>query len=80
MCLYLYMNAVLSLSLSLSLSYRLKEDCKRMLNRLVGLVVQRFESRFRLGDFSGSPCQAPGVMGSPLGPVGPVSVYCEWLR
>ena len=26
------------------------------------------------------PCQAPGVAVSVLGPVGPVSVYCDWVR
>ena len=26
------------------------------------------------------PCQAPGVMGSVLGLVGPVSVYFDWVR
>ena len=26
------------------------------------------------------PCQEPGVIGSVLGPVGPVSVYCDWVR
>ena len=26
------------------------------------------------------PCQAPGVIGSALGMVGPVSVYCDWVR
>ena len=26
------------------------------------------------------PCQAPGDIGSVLGLVGPVSVYCEWVR
>ena len=26
------------------------------------------------------PCQAPGVIGSALGPVSPVSVYCDWVR
>ena len=26
------------------------------------------------------PCQAPGVIGSTLGLVGPVSVYCDWVR
>ena len=26
------------------------------------------------------PCQAPGVIGSALALVGPVSVYCDWLR
>ena len=26
------------------------------------------------------PCQAPGVIGSVLGLVGPVLVYCEWVR
>ena len=44
-------------------------------------------------DFSGSshtsdfkigtqwlPCQAPGIIGSALGLVGPVSVYCDWVR
>ena len=25
------------------------------------------------------PCQAPGVLGSALGLVGPVSVYCDWV-
>ena len=51
-----------------------------------------FESRLRRG-FSGSshtshlktgapvlPCQAPGVIGSALGLVGPLSVYCDWVR
>ena len=26
------------------------------------------------------PCQAPGVIGLVLGLVGPVSVYCDWVR
>ena len=26
------------------------------------------------------PCQASGVIGSVLGLVGPVSVYCDWVR
>ena len=26
------------------------------------------------------PCQAPGVIESALGLVGPVSVYCDWVR
>ena len=26
------------------------------------------------------PCKAPGDVGSALGLVGPVSVYCDWLR
>ena len=26
------------------------------------------------------PCQAPGDTGSALGLVGPVSVYCDWVR
>ena len=62
--------------------------------RLVGLVVKAsasraegpgFESRLRR-DFSGVEsyqwlsCQAPGVIGSVLGLVGPVSVYCDWVR
>ena len=52
-----------------------------------------FESRMRW-DFSGLshtsdlkkltlqwlPCQAPGVIGSVLGLVGPVSVYCDRVR
>ena len=51
-----------------------------------------FESRLQR-DFSGSsytsdlelalqwlPCQAPGIIGSALGLVSPVSVYCEWVR
>ena len=28
----------------------------------------------------GLPCQAPGIIGSTLGLVGPVSVYCDWVR
>ena len=53
-----------------------------------------FDSRLCRGEFSGSshtsdltigtpvaiPCQAPGVLGSALGLVGPVSVYCDWMR
>ena len=53
-----------------------------------------FESRLRR-DFPGSshtsdfkiilalqwlPCQAPGVIGPVRGLVGPVSVYCDWVR
>ena len=47
-----------------------------------------FESRLRR-DFSGLshtsdsselPCQEPGIIGSVLGLVGPVSVYCDWVR
>ena len=52
-----------------------------------------FESRLRR-EFSGSshtsdlnlgtpvaiPCQAPGVIGLVLGLVGPVGVYCDWVR
>ena len=30
--------------------------------------------------FQWLPCQAPGVIGSALGLVGPVSVYCDWVR
>ena len=30
--------------------------------------------------FQWLPCQAPGVIGSVLGLVGPVSVYCDWVR
>ena len=26
------------------------------------------------------PCKAPGVIGSALELVGPVSVYCDWVR
>ena len=52
-----------------------------------------FESRLRRHFFRGRvipvtsklalqclPCQAPGVIGSALGLVGPVSVYCDWVR
>ena len=52
-----------------------------------------FESRLRRDFFRGRvipatsklalqwlPCQAPGVIGSALGLVGPVSVYCDWVR
>ena len=30
--------------------------------------------------FQWLPCQVPGVVGSALGLVGPVSVYCDWVR
>ena len=33
-----------------------------------------------LGGGGGLPCQAPGVIGSALGLVGPVSAYCDWVR
>ena len=52
-----------------------------------------FESRLRRDFFQGQvipltyklalqwlPCQAPGVIGSALGLVSPVSVYCDWVR
>ena len=54
-----------------------------------------FESHLRQWNFSGPsrtsdlhykvalqwlPCQAPGVIGSTLGLVGPVSVFCDWVR
>ena len=26
------------------------------------------------------PCQAPGIIGLALGLVGPVLVYCDWVR
>ena len=57
---------------------------------LVGLVVKAsvsraqdpgLESRLRR-DFSGSSqnCQAPNVIRSAHGLLGPVSVYCDWVR
>ena len=56
--------------------------------------IRKFEARLHLGDFSGSshtsnfkkkalqwlPCQAPGVIGSVLELVGPMSVYWNWVR
>ena len=30
--------------------------------------------------FQWLPCQAPGAIGSVLGLVGPVSIYCDWVR
>ena len=58
-----------------------------------GAEDPRFESRLRR-IFPGSshipvtlkigtqwlPCRATGVKGSVLGLVGPVSVYCDWVR
>ena len=49
-----------------------------------------FDSRL-CRDFSGSsqtsdlalqwlPCQEPGIIRSALGVVGPVSVYCDWVK
>ena len=37
-------------------------------------------SDFKIGTPVAIPCQAPGVIGSALGLVGPVSVYCDWVR
>ena len=65
-------------------------------NRLGGIVVRAsasgvedpgFESRLRR-DFSGSShtsdlkigTPVTGIIGSALGLVGPVSVYCDWVR
>ena len=58
-----------------------------------GAEDPEFDSRLRRWDFLGRvipvisklalrwlPCQAPGVIGSTLGLVGPVSVYCDWVR
>ena len=41
-------------------------------NRLIGPVVK--------ASASGYPARAPGVIGSVLGLVSPVSVYCDWVR
>ena len=30
--------------------------------------------------FKWLPCQAPGIIGSVLGMVGPVLVYCDWVK
>ena len=50
-------------------------------DRLVGLVVKASASRAEDPGFELAlqwlPCQAPGVIGSVLGLVGPVSVYCD---
>ena len=45
----------------------------------------RFDSRlrrdfFRVKSYQWLPCQAPGVIGSALGLVGPVSEYCDWVK
>ena len=37
-------------------------------------------SDLKIGTPVAIPCQAPGVTGSVLGLVGPVSVYCDWVR
>ena len=37
-------------------------------------------SDFKIGTPVAVPCQAPGGIGSALGLVGPVSVYCDWVR
>ena len=54
-------------------------------DRLVGLVVK--ESPSRVADLGWIPafsmgllCHAPGIIGSALGLVGPVSVYYDWVR
>ena len=67
-----------------------------MSNRLAGLVVKAsasgaedpgFESRVESYHVVTSklalqwlPCQAPGITGLAPGMVGPVSVYCNWVR
>ena len=35
---------------------------------------------FRVESYQWLPCQAPGSIGSVLGLVGQVSVYCDWVR
>ena len=69
------------------------EDCSLLTSSASMIPAPGFESRFRLDLFPGRithtdfktgspqwlPCQAPGVIGSALGLVGPVSVYCGWL-
>ena len=37
-------------------------------------------SDLKIGTLVAIPCQAPGVIGSALGLVGLVSVYCDWVR
>ena len=59
-----------------------------LFDRLVGLVVKAstsraedpgFESRLRR-DFFSESSHTSDVIGSVLGLVGSVSVYCEWVR
>ena len=42
--------------------------------------LRRDTSDFKILALQWLPCQAPGVIGSVLGLVGPVSVYCDWVR
>ena len=47
--------------------------CARIFRGRVIPVTQKFALQWL-------PCQAPGVIGSVLGLVGPVSVYCDWVE
>ena len=63
----------------------------QLFNRLVGLVVKASASRaedpgfacdeiFRVESDQWLPCQATGDIGSALGLIGLVSVYCDWVK
>ena len=42
--------------------------------------VSSHTSDLKIGTPVAIPCRAPGDIGSVLGLVGPVSVYCAWVR
>ena len=77
------------LSLSLLLAASLAQWLRRPLRERKD---PEFESRLRRDFFRVEsykwqkmalqwlPCQTPGIIGSALGLVGPVSVYCDWVR
>ena len=57
----------------------LKKECSCVYaNRRLALLSHRWDlsARCRLW----LPCQAPGDIGSALGLVGSVSIYCDWVR
>ena len=77
-CLFILLNRLLDLVVKASASRaedpgfesRLRRDFFR--DRVIP-VTQKLA-------FQWLPCQAAGVLGSVLGLVGPVSVYCDWVR
>ena len=48
--------------------------------RAVGIFAGRFIPVTSKLALQWLPCQAPGVVGSALGLVGQVSVYCDWVK
>ena len=91
----MFQNVSLSLFATLYISPSLSNRLVGLVVRVFAMRMEGlgFGSCLNHGDFSGSghtndleigtpvaTCQAPGVIGSVLGLVGPVSLYCDCVR